>query len=127
MSEPRPADVVQPTRCIIPDCNAKCHARQMCRRCYHRERKRAHRGTSNYLTADNIGTKTIAEVAEDDIDDYEFLVASGESLDHALTRVGLCGRSMIRRYQALGRRVPDGLWTAAQKRIATPAHQVNQH
>lgn len=103
--------------CMIPGCAVKSRSRGMCSRCYSREYARALRGASDYFTAADLGTsQTIAEMAEDDIAEFEFLIASGEGIGHALTRVGMCGRSMARRYQALGRPVPDGLWTAAGER-----------
>lgn len=60
--------------------------------------------------------KLSVEAAEIDIEEFEFLLSVGESMESALVRLDLHARSMTRRYQLLGRPVPDGLWLLASRR-----------
>lgn len=105
--------------CLIPDCHRPQRIRGMCRTHYSREYARAQRGTSDYFTPADFtprSTRTIAHLAEPDVQDFEYLIDSGASLTEALTRTGISGRSMIRRYQHLGRAIPSGLWAAAEEK-----------
>lgn len=109
--------------CVIPDCHGVGNrARGMCHRCYSREFKRARRGASAYITPGDIRpNRPLSDVAADDIAEFEFLLDARVSQSEALDRIGLCGRSMARRYQHLGRPIPAGLWTTAtkKKRVTT--------
>ncbi|AEL19976.1 HNH endonuclease [Mycobacterium phage Charlie] len=50
------------------------------------------------------------EAAECDVEDFEFLLASGESVERAVQRMGLSARTIARRYERIGRPVPRELW-----------------
>ena len=53
--------------------------------------------------------------AELDIEEFEYLLSSGETLEQAVRRVGLCARTLTRRYTLIGKTPPPGLWAASRK------------
>lgn len=55
--------------------------------------------------------KSVASTAAPMVEDFEFLIDSGESLQSALARLGCSYRTIARRYQELGRPCPPGLWS----------------
>lgn len=52
--------------------------------------------------------------AEADVEDFEYCLATGATVESALKRVRLSGRSMQRRYRILGRPAPAGLSRTAK-------------
>lgn len=94
--------------CIFPSCDRRPHGKGLCRAHYNQARRG---GPLKPLELPVSEWKALAEV-----EDFEFLIESGSSVDLALRRVGVCGRTMQRRYRALGRPAPSMLATFADSR-----------
>ena len=63
-----------------------------------------------------IGYRRITEeIAQLDIEEFEFLLNSGESMRRAVARMGICARTLLRRYSRIGRKPPAGLWAIAEQ------------
>ncbi|AYR00424.1 HNH endonuclease [Mycobacterium phage Whouxphf] len=54
--------------------------------------------------------KITPEIAELDIEEFEFLLRTGESIEQASKRMGMSARTIARRYEYLGRTCPPGLY-----------------
>lgn len=66
-----------------------------------------------------------AEEIASDIDEFEFLLRSGETVASAVRRCGLSASSLVVRYQRSGKPIPAGLWKLTSSRrdaeqIGTP-------
>lgn len=97
--------------CGFEGCGRPHKARGWCSTHYDQWRKgkplRPITGTGN--------TPVTPEAAELDVEEFEFLLSTGELMERALERMGVCGRTMCRRYQLLGRPIPAGLWSLASQ------------
>ncbi|OMB79245.1 hypothetical protein [Mycolicibacterium conceptionense] len=65
------------------------------------------------------GRPLTADDAESDVEEFEFLLSSGETMETAVRRMGMSARSVTRRYELLGRKCPAGLYYLATKAMAS--------
>ncbi|QGF20337.1 LamD-like [Gordonia phage Sixama] len=65
----------------------------------------------------NIPTNTITtDIATAFVEDFEFLLETGESLQSACIRLNVSAKTVIRRYKRLEQKPPSGLYTLASSR-----------
>ncbi|AXQ60772.1 HNH endonuclease [Mycobacterium phage EleanorGeorge] len=57
-----------------------------------------------------MSVKITTDIAELDIEEFEFLIRSGETVEQAVHRMGMSARTIARRYEYLGRSCPPGLY-----------------
>jgi hypothetical protein len=96
--------------CVFGGCERQLHARELCAAHY---KQWSFRGRDMAVLTPVRHVCTHVEDMELDVDEFEHLLAAGESVERAVDRMGICARSVVRRYQRVGKPVPAGLWSLA--------------
>ena len=96
------------TECIFDGCGRQARTRNLCNNLYNQWLYRGRDLTR--LTP--LGLKQVKlpdDQAAADIEDFEWLLETGEHIERATKRIGLSPKALYRRYKQLGRELPAGL------------------